>query len=92
MSRNNIHVTGDPEKSDPRQSVLERNVSGRLKCFIRCSVAKVMNIFRLIFRYRGISEISVIEIWNFGTVEFLLLSNLMCAESQFQKSSLPETY
>ena len=44
MSRNNLHVPGrvpgDLEKSDPRQSVLERKVSGLLKCFIRCSVAE----------------------------------------------------
>ena len=35
-------IPADSEKSDPRQSVLERKVNERLKCFKRCSVARIL--------------------------------------------------
>ena len=53
-------VPGDPEKSDPSQSVRERKVRGRLKCFKRCSVPKrlscVVSVFCNSFRRRTYPE------------------------------------
>ena len=42
-------IPGDPKKSDPAESVIEKRVRGRLKCFKRCSVAKKLPYIRIIF-------------------------------------------
>ena len=51
-------ISVDPEERNPRKFDIERKVSGRLKCFKRCSVPKRLAYVLRIFRH------------FFGTVSF----------------------
>ena len=59
------NIPGDPEKSDPTQSVIEKRLIGRLKSFKRCSVAKrlacVMSIFCNFFRHGKFPELRILR-------------------------------
>ena len=58
-------IPGDPKKSDPAESVIEKRVRGRLKCFKRCSVAKKLPYIRIIFcnffRHSKFSKLKILR-------------------------------
>ena len=58
-----VGILGDPEKSDPRKSVIERKLRGRLENFQHCSVpirqAYIMSIFRNFFRHSRFPELRI---------------------------------